>query len=196
MKKLLYLLLFISAAAPVCKGQSSPKREFFDKDFNWTISIPDHFQSVSEAEWAKLQNRGAEAIEDTFGEEVVNQAKTIFVFKNDLFNYFESNYQPFDPAVDGDYLESCKNVNDLIFETFKTQMPGAKIDTVSAVEIIDKLEFQKFTTKLELPNNMVLHMVSFSRLFGEKEFSVNIMYADSRKGQLMLESWKNSKFSD
>ena len=74
-------------------------------------------------------------------------------------------------------------------------MPGIKVDTISAVEKIDNLEFQTFKMKIVYPNNMVFNVIMYSRLFGKREFSVNIMYVDDRKGQLMLEAWKNSKFS-
>jgi hypothetical protein len=109
-------------------------------------------------------------------------------------NYFESNYQPFDTVVDGNYLESCKNVSHVLYETFKTQMPNIKIDTTRMVEEIDNLEFQTFKMKVEYPNKMVLNLFMFSRLFDKREFSVNIMYVDKSKGQQMLDSWTKSKF--
>lgn len=39
-------------------------------------------------------------MEQTAGGKIVNQAKTIFVFRQDQFDYLESNYQPFDTAKD------------------------------------------------------------------------------------------------
>jgi len=178
-----------------CNGQTTPKKEIYNKDFNWTITIPENFQNVSAEEWEKMQNKGADAIEKTYDEEVINQSKTIFVFKNDQLNYFESNYQPFDTAIDGDYFESCKNVNNMLYETFITQLPDIKIDSVSTIEKIDNLEFQLFKMKVEYPNKMVLNVLMYSRLFDKKEFSVNIMYVDNNKGKQMLESWKKSKFT-
>ena len=62
------------------------------------------------------------------------------------------------------------------------------------IEKIDNLEFQVFKMKIEYPNKMVLNLLMYSRLFGKKEFTVNIMYVDNKKGQLMTEAWKNSKF--
>lgn len=178
-----------------CTGQKAPKQEIHNNDFNWTITIPENFESVSSADWEKLQKKGADAIEKTYEEEVVNQAKTIFIFRSDQLNYFESNYQPFDPDVDGDYLESCKTVKELLYETFMTQMPGVKIDTVTTVEKIDNLEFQTLTMKVEYPNKMVLNLLIFSRLFDKREFTVNIMYVDKLKGQKMIDSWRQSRFN-
>lgn len=195
MNRLIYFIVFFTITLQSCNGQSASKQEIYNQEFNWTITIPENFQNVSSEEWAKLQNKGAEAIEKTFDEEVINQSKTIFVFKSDQFNYFESNYQPFDSSIDGDYLESCKNVNNVLYETFKTQMPNIKIDTTKTVEKIDNLEFQTFKMKIEYPNKMVLNVLMYSRLFDKKEFTVNIMYVDNKKGQLMIEAWEKSKFT-
>ena len=125
---------------------------------------------------------------------VINQAKTIFVFKNADYNYLESNYQPFDMEVDGDYLESCKNVNEILYETFRTQMPNAVIDSSSNLETISSLDFHTFKMKIDLPNGITMHSFMYSRLFDKKEFSVNIMYVDDKQGQKMVSAWTNSKF--
>lgn len=195
MNKLKYFILGLTIIYQSCNGQTTPKKEIYNKDFNWTITIPENFENVSAVEWAKMQNKGADAIEKTYNDEVVNQAKTIFVFKSGQLNYFESNYQPFDTAIDGDYLESCKNVNNILYETFITQMPDIKIDSISTVEKIDNLEFQAFKMKIEYPNKMIMNALMFNRLFDNKEFSVNIMYVDDKKGEQMLDSWKKSKFT-
>lgn len=194
MKKLIYLIVCLIVTLQSCNGQTTAKKEIYNKDFNWKIRIPENFENVSAEDWTKMQNKGADAIEKTFEGEIINQSKTIFVFKSDQLNYFESNYQPFDVSIDGNYLESCKNVNEVLIETFKSQMPNAKIDTITTVEKIDNLEFQVFKMKIEYPNKMILNLLMYSRLFGKKEFTVNIMYVDNKKGQLMTEAWKNSKF--
>lgn len=194
MKAIYYLLVGMAFILQCCKGQTTPKKEIYNSDFKWTITIPENFKQVSSEDWAKLQQKGADAIEKTYDEEVVNRAKTIFVFKNDQLNYFESNYQPFDIDVDGDYLESCRNVDNILYETFIAQMPGIKVDTTRTTEHIDGLEFQTFKLTVEYPNKMVLHLLMFSRLFDKREFTVSISYVDKSKGEEMLNSWKKSKF--
>ena len=182
------LLCFLS-----CKGQSTDTK-FYDKEFKWSIEIPKDFYKVGKEEWSEKQQKGKDAIEKTVGEEIVNQSKTIFIFKADDMNYFEANYQPYDTESDGDYLENYKNVNRTIYQTFKENMPNAKIDTLSSTEKINDLLFYKYEAKIHLPNNMILDMIMYSRLFDKKEFTVNIMFVDVKKGKQMMDAWKNSTF--
>lgn len=194
MKTIYYLTICLVIIFQSCSGQSKTKKEFYNKDFNWKITIPESFDTVSTEQWEKMQNKGAEAIEKTYDEKIDNRAKTIFVFQSGQLNYLESNYQPFDIATDGDYLEACKGVNEVVYQTFVTQMQGIKIDTATSTEKIDNLEFQKFKMKVTYPNKMVLNVLMYNRLFGKKEFTLNIMYVDEAKGDLMMKAWKKSTF--
>ena len=194
MNKLSYFIIACTFFLQGCHGQSSSVKKIYNPDFKWTITIPENFEKVSNDDWEKMQNKGAEAIENTYEGEIVNRATIVFVFKSGQINYFESNYQPFDIATDGDYLENNKGVNEMLYNTFITQMPGIKIDTIRTVEKIDNLEFQNFKMKVIYPNQMVLNVSMYSRLFKNKEFSVNIMYVDDKKGQKMLQAWKASTF--
>jgi len=187
------LLVIILLIFQNCNGQKT-ETKFYNEDFKWSILIPKDFNQVSEKEWSKKKQKGEKALEKTTGEEVINEAKTIFVFKTDDMNYFEANYQPFDINVDGDYLESNKNVNNTIYQTFKDNMPNVKIDTLSSTEKINSLTFHKYETKIHLPSNKILHMIMYSKLFDKKEFTVNIMFVDPKRGKEMIEAWKNSKF--
>ena len=195
MKKQNYLLIALAISLQSCNRLSNSEKVVYNEDFNWTITIPKNFENVGSKEWGKMKIKGADAIEKTFGEEIdINQANTIFVFKSDQLNFFESNYQTFDPDIDGDYVESCINLNDMLYETFKAQIPGVKIDTTRTIENIDSLEFQTFKLKIEYPNKMVMNLLTFSRLFDKKELTVGIMYIDEAKGKQMLDSWMKSKF--
>jgi hypothetical protein len=195
MRKYLFLLFITLSLISSCNGQpKSEQKTIYNKDFKWTISIPAGFDTVSADKWARMQNRGAEAIEKTYDTEVENRAKTIFVFQSDQFNYFESNYQPFDIAKDGNYLESFKEVNKMLYGTFEAQMKGAKLDSSSSTQTIGGLTFQTFEVVISFPNKMVMNWQMFSRLFGKKEFTVNIMTVDKNKQRELLASWLNSKF--
>lgn len=193
MKKITFLIFTILLIFQNCSGQTSDNK-FYNKDFKWSIVIPPNYLKVSQEEWSKKQQRGKVAIEKTTGQEVINEAKIIFVFKADDMNYFEANYQPFDPQIDGDYLESVKMVNNTLYQTFKQNIPNAKIDTLNTTEKINNLVFQKSETKIQLPNNMILTTIMYNRLFDKGEFTANLIFVDPKRGKEMVEAWKNSIF--
>ena len=195
MKPLLIFTLIAITAFQSCNSQEpSKKKEFYNKEFKWTITIPENFESVTPEEWAKFQNKGAEAIEKAYDTKVENRATVIFVMRSDKMNYIEANHQPFDKATDGDYLESVKLVNDMLYGTFQSQMPDVKLDSAYSTEKIDGLTFQTFTIKMQLPNKMILTYHMYNRLFGNKELTVNIMTFDESKQRSLMAAWRNSKF--
>jgi hypothetical protein len=195
MKGTLILLTAFSTILACCKGQpKTNKRLIYNNDFKWTITIPPNFDTVSAEKWAIMQNRGAEAIEKTHNADVENNSKTIFVFQNDQFNYFEANYQPFDSTIDGNYDENIKQAINIVYQTFEAQMPGARLDSSSSTAIISGLRFQTFKVKISLDNNVIMTWQMFSRLFDTKDLTVNIMTMDRQKEHELLEAWTNSKF--
>jgi len=182
-------LFLVQVACP-----QSNSREFYNQQFNWKITIPTGFDSVPPAVWEMMQNRGANAIEKTYDAKVENRAQTIFAFRTDMFNYFAANYQPFDTATDGNYEETFKAVNDVLYGTFEAQLPGAKLDSASSVETIGGLQFHTFKTIITIPGKVVIEMLMYSRLFGKYEFTVNIMTTDKEKQQALLKAWRGSTF--
>lgn len=192
MKKTVLFLVFLFFQNGF--SQDTVATKIYTKEFNWTISIPEQFEKVSNEEWKKMQKTGEKAIEKTIGEDIVNNSKIIFVFKNDAFNYLEANSQPYNKKVDGDFFETCKAVDEIIYQTFKTQLPDVKIDRFTETEIIGGLEFYKFKIKVYYPNKTVLTAIMYNRLFGNKELTVNIMYVNTIKGVSMLNAWRKSTF--
>lgn len=194
MKQLLGAFLFMYILAGTAYAQVMPEgTDYYVEDFKWYITIPDQFAVVEPLEWDRLKNDSEAAVEKTTGEKVVNLAKTVLAFKSSDYNYFESNWQPFD-TLRGDYRLSCQAVNQALYETFRTQAPEAKIDTSSTTQMISGLQFQKFVVDMELPNGYALRAYMFSRLFGDREFSVNLFYLDGKQGNLMMNAWLNSTF--
>ena len=194
--RIIYLsLIFLMILLESCMGKAkSPSKEIYNKEFDWTIEIPEGFESVPAKEWMKMQNRGADAVEKTYDAKVENRTTTIFAFRSDQFHYFESNYQPFDSATDGNYLETFHEVNSMLYGTFEAQMPDAILDSSSSEEIIDGKLFQTYKVNITIPNKITMEFLMFSRLFGNKEFSVNIMTVDKKKQKILLDAWRNSKF--
>jgi hypothetical protein len=194
MKSSIFLFICLSAGVQFCAAQTAPKKEYYSKDFNWRITIPENFQTIDSAEWARMERKGAAVMDKANNTKVENHAITLFQFKTDQMNHFDCSYQPFNPAVDGNYLETKQAINNMLYKTLTTQLQGVKVDTAMSLEKISNLEFHTFTATVTYPNKMILHMLMYYRLFDKKEFAINIFYKDEEKGQQMLNAWKSSIF--
>ena len=172
----------------------TPAREVYNAGFQWKLTIPAGFDDVDSAELAQAQNKGARAIEQTYNNKVENHTTPLFVFKSGRFNRFESNRQPFDVAKDGDYRRSCKNVDEILYQTLKAQSKGAKIDTSYSSETIDKVVFEVFSLKMNLGGGHELDMLLYGHLFNRQELSVSVGYLDADKGTQMLSALRRSTF--
>lgn len=189
-----YFLLVASVVGFHSCEQPREPRDLHNDLFNWSIDIPDSFEKVNSKELEQLKAKGRDALEDSFSENIEDKSTTIFTFKKGELNYMESNYQPYDTGVDGSYLHSTREVNKTLYTTFQEQMPGMQIDSSSSIEKISELEFQAFTLTITFPNNVSLNSKMYSRLFNDKELTVNIMYVDSLAGAEMINVWQNSIF--
>ncbi len=186
------ILLFIVTLTATAQVEAG--KEFVYKPINWKIIIPQGTTVVSQQEWQRLEQKGAEAIEKTYGEKIESNATTLFVVKYDDLNYFEANQQPYDSITDPDFPAYFRTINEVLYETFKEQIPNGTIDTASSEELIAGLLFQKFRISISMPNNIVIRLFMFSRPFGDKELTINIMYVDEEKGIRMMSAWKKSTF--
>jgi Na+-transporting methylmalonyl-CoA/oxaloacetate decarboxylase gamma subunit len=192
MRKTVIFLSILVVIMSAC-GQKTAQ-EFYDENFKWKITIPEKLKATNSEKWAKSRERGMQAIEDTYGEGIEDYTVPIFTFNNGQFNVFEAVYEDFDPEIDGDFFETCKLVNEMMYETFITQMPNTVVDTLTAVEQIDNLDFYVFKIKVTYPNGIILNMLMYSRLFNKQSFGLNIIYRDEEIGHKMLEAWKKSTF--
>jgi len=193
MKKLTFLILTIGFLA-LTSCNKEKVRVIENEDFKWTVTIPKNFRELSESEWDKVEDKGMDAFENVYGEEVENRATTLFAYKSGKFQTFESNYQIYDLEKDGDYSESNREVNKMMYETFEETMPNVTLDSISSKEIIDGLEFDRFEINIDFPNGIEMTTVGFSRLFNDKDFTINIVYTKESVGKELIGNILNSKF--
>lgn len=186
-------ILFLSG----CKSPTETKPTLiYNKEFKWTIAIPAGFDTVSTEKLDEMQQRGMAAMEQTHNMALENHSKNIFIFQSDQFNYFQSNYQPFDTSVDSNYQATFKAVNDLVYETFQAKLGEDRVDSIYSTQIISGLEFQCIKMLIKLPDNRMLNLYMYNRLFGSKELSVNIIAVDKQKEKELLDVWLHSKFGN
>ena len=149
-------------------------------------------KTVNADEWAKLKERGLFSKKGEINGE--GNRKLICAFNNDEFNTFEAIYIPFDPEVEGNFIEKSKPLIDKMYKAFVTRMPSYAVDTLTSIEQIDNLDFYVLKVHITDPDNKTLDMLTYSRLFDKQLFTLNISYIDEEIGQKMLDAWKNSTF--
>lgn len=195
LKHLIRLCFFLVFAFQQGNCQSSNVSDTLNiTEFKWTVVVPENFQPVNQEDWNKELQKGMDLLEDTYDEEIENQSVTLFIYKNGQFNTFEANWQPYDVQVDGDYMETYADVNKVIYKAFEEQLVGTKLDSLTTVQDVSGLQFNRFDVALDFPNGMKLKAISFSRLFDKKELTLNITYIDEKLGEKVMEAFLNSKF--
>ena len=163
-------------------------------DFKWTINIPDNFKKVSEKNWNKIKSNGIETFEKVSDQNVKKSdiENTLFAYKNGTFHTLESNYKIFDTTKN--YSKSNKELNIVTYESLKKAMSNTELDSLSSKQVISGMEFDTFEINFNYPNGEILTTKSFRKLFGNKRFTINILYKDERIGNKLINSIVNSKF--
>jgi len=163
-------------------------------DFKWTINIPKNFKEVSEKNWNKVKSDGIESFKKVSDQKVKKEdiENTLFAYKNGQFHTLESNYKIINTTEN--YIESNKGMNTVTYESLKKAMSNTELDSLSSKQVISGMEFDTFEINFDYPNGERLTTKSFRRLFGNKRFTINIVYKDEAIGKELFNSIANSKF--
>lgn len=173
---------------------STEGKALYIKEFNWHITVPKGFDTVSSVYMAKMETKGRKMIEDATDREIEGKNKHLFTYRNKLVNYLIAEYIDFDPKKDGNYIPSCKEAYSVLYETLQHQFPGKNIDSAHTVEMIDGLKFQRFSVKIQIGETNQMSFYLFNHLFGKKDLTVSIVYISLLEGALILDSMRKSRF--
>jgi hypothetical protein len=162
------------------------------KRFQWKVSIPQGFTPTDVAQSRASHERGAELIEKGTGLTIEDRSSVLFKFVKG-FTQIEALHQPLDLSK-RTYLEVKKAVMDIMYETFVSHMPNAKIDSSSTHEVIDGLRFEVITFAAYKGEQHIFTAHMYSRMFDKTEFGVNIIYDKPELGEKLLKAFKKSTF--
>jgi hypothetical protein len=187
---LFIVLLFLFTS---CNKKRDPN-EVYISEFKWSIHIPSTFSTEDINKWKEVQKKGMSAVETEVGREINSVVRTLFIFTDDKQNYFEATTQPYDMARDGDYVQTCERMNDLIYRTITTQMPTARFDTIKSTQMIDNILFQKLEGTTTYADNSKRTSLIYRSLFDTKEITISIMFMDDKAGRQMEDALLRSSF--
>jgi hypothetical protein len=188
------LLILIIGFLMLTSCEKEEVKIIVNDDFNWTVTIPKNFRELSEGEWDKVEDKGIDVFEDLYGEEVESKATLLFAYKKGDFQSFQSYYKIHDLETDEDYSKSNHELNKLMYKAFEEMVPNGKLDSIASVTIINGLEFNRFDVIIDFPDGMKMTTVDFSRLFNDKDVTINIVYTNKNVGKKLIENILNSKF--
>jgi hypothetical protein len=183
-------IFFVSVSA-----QQTGKKYFFQQ-VSWSLTLhPDFIPLDSVADQA-LKEKGVKAISDA-NDIDMGESKTISLISagKGEHNYFNCNITPYDLKKDGDYEASGKNVKNIVYKTFKDQIPDGKIDTATTKIFIDGLEFDKFQVIVSINDKELLHMLVLSKYYKGYDFGITYLYLDPVTKEQIEKMLNESKFT-
>jgi hypothetical protein len=190
----IWILFFALMLATTARSQETSKKYFFS-EVGWTIVLPEGFETADSIDIAKDNQRGLKLIEESNNVTAdLSELKTLISAKKDAYNYFNSTIRKFNAAEEGDYDSTTKMVKNMLYKTFLDNMPDARIDSVSTIEILDELSFDKFHVTITLKENIKLDMVLLSKNYKGYDFGISYLYLDNKSREQIESMLKNSKF--
>ena len=196
MKKLKYfsVLLLTLVVLAGCKNDNAAKsNDFYDKTFNWKITIPGDYEVLDQKEVNKSKTDGKDLLTDK-NSAPAETTKDILVFKKDDANYFSANYEEYTGSEQ--FVDLRLKLKDfLILKNIGQIYPKGKMDDYSvSKENISGMEFRKAKIVLTEEGKTIATAVVFSRFFNGKIFVAAIVYEDELYGKAMIDLFKQSTF--
>ncbi|KAF2339226.1 hypothetical protein [Flavobacterium tistrianum] len=185
LKSISVLFLVLVAFSGCKKNNSLADNNFYDKTFNWQISVPDDYEKVDLKQKADIKG-------DTT---LAKKKHSIVVFKKDEANYFSVNYEDFFGS-DVRALDLNMKLKDflLLKDIGKIYPKGKMGDYSVSTENISGLPFRRAKIEITEDEKKVVTLVIFSRGFNDKIFVNSIVYEDEDDGKEMIDLFKKSTF--
>lgn len=180
--KFLSVVFFALAILLGCKKRDTfANNSFFDKTFNWTITVPDDYEKINQSEGVNNPI-------------LAKTTHSIVAFRRDKANYFLANYEDYSGDIRSVDLK-MKLKDFLLLKDIGHIYPKAQMGNYSvSKENISGLEFRK--SKIEITENKktVATLVIFSSNFEDKIFIASIIYENENYGNAMIDLFKQSTF--
>jgi hypothetical protein len=185
-KKISVLFLTLVILTGCKKRDTFVNNSFFDKTFNWEISIPDDYEKVDVKEKGEIKGDST----------LVKKEHSIVAFKRDKVNYFSANYEDYSGDVrSADLKMRLKDF--LLLKNVGQIYPKGKLgDYAVSTESVSGLEFRKSIITITEDGKTKVTLVLFSRTFIDKIFIASIVYEDEEYGKAMIDLFKKSTFKE
>lgn len=194
MKFFQIFFLILLATFLNCTAQDESNVAFQIANWSWKLNIPEFLTPYDQQEWKEMQDKGKEAIEETYILEMKNKVETVFIYQTNDNIFFEATIEKFNIEKTPDYIASCLWNNDFMYDLIVKNVPEAQLDTIISVVNVDHIDFQAINLKLTFPDGSVRSSLILRSLFDDMELTVSIIYNNNQSLEEILEVLKKSRF--
>jgi len=195
------LLIFILVSCGQTKEQKNPDEgkitgnTYVSEEIGWSIQIPEDWELTTKEVVEALDQKGKTALEDELGQDIDTKAlKHLLGFQKDKFNNFSATSEPFTEEFPGEYQQANRQLNEIIFNAFKSK--GIKADTSTGKVSIDGIDFNVLYSTIYAPDGtVILNQILYSKLINGFDFGVNINYNNPKDKETLTNAFYKSKFT-
>jgi hypothetical protein len=170
---------------------------YTNKTIGWSIEIPENWETVDVEQLKRILNKGLEATQEVANYKVdISESKRLITFKKDKYNIFLSVAEPVGKRTKSAWRKNYARGKKLGFNTLENQ--GLKIDTSETKsEKIDGIDFLYYERRMFGQNDsLILTQITYSSQINGYEFGTTISSNNDIYKDVMLKSWKSSKFNN
>lgn len=181
------------------EGTHTPEGDyvtFSDSTSGWSARYPKSWPVLGAAEIARMEGRGEEALEDAAGAQLELSHRNLLWLKKDDFNSMTSNYQRFDPNIDGPYEETERLVTEVLETAYRQNK--MQFDTRRGNAMLDGLDFTTWEAIIYTPDrsDTLMTQVMYMRLIDSNiALTLNINYGNRADRDTLLAIINSSKFA-
>jgi hypothetical protein len=168
---------------------------YYFSEIGLTMYIPSDFNVIDAAKNETMNRNGQKLLEDANHVKVdVSETKSLIAARKSEKDYFNVTITPFDPKKDGSIDETNVKVNEILFTTFQSELPNAKIDSASGVKIVGGKSFSEFRMKILINQNTTMYMYLLSKLYKGYELGITYLYIDEPTKKQIASTLDSFKF--
>jgi hypothetical protein len=179
-----------------CNRQHKLK-EYNIPEVNWTLRIPEKSNFLDSLQFDTISKKAVNVINTTYNSEIdFKDVQSLFTIRQGEYNLLGSTLNTFDTTSGMTWEQSYAASKEMLLQVINGQAPTVQIiDTLSSVQLIDGLRFEKLYLKTYYPDKkLTMNTVWLYRKKDKYDFSINVSYTDEKIGRQYLEIIANSKF--
>jgi hypothetical protein len=195
MKHFIYILAFLMCS---CNG-SNKSKEYTFSSIGWTINVPYEFEIIDQKNLKEHNRKGRKLVQDAYETDAdMMEQNTLIGFRKGEKNVFVCTTVPFDTVEDGSWTEHQQFLKEVMTKTLEKSTQSKHnvvIDTLSSTEVIDGLQFEKFTLSMNVPGKELINMHLLNILRNGYDVGITLVYQKEKLGRQFYDILRTSRFS-